>query len=87
MLLCIMDICRTNNVEKRECANLCHQFSEISGIHRQKEVEKVTADVSEAARSVLRKLYTEVVPIEYITVTVGACDMFRSKKMKEYYKT
>ena len=47
----------------------------------------VTPDVSEAARSVLRRLYTEVVPIEYMTVTVGACDMFRSKKMQEYCKT
>ncbi len=37
MLLCIMDICRTNNVEKRECANFCHQFSEISGIHNKKK--------------------------------------------------
>ncbi len=26
MLLSIMDICRTNNVEKRECDNLCHQL-------------------------------------------------------------
>ncbi len=27
------------DVEKRECGNLCHQFSEISGIHRGHEVE------------------------------------------------
>ena len=40
MLLCIMDICRTNNVEERECANLCHQFSEISGIHNQKKIDR-----------------------------------------------
>jgi hypothetical protein len=30
---------------------------------------------------------SEVVTIEYITVPVGACDMFRSKKMQDYYKT
>jgi hypothetical protein len=39
MLLCIMDICRTRNVNKRECANLCHQFSENGGIHSGDEVE------------------------------------------------
>ena len=29
MLRCIMDICRTKNVEKYECAKLCHQFSRV----------------------------------------------------------
>ena len=27
MLRCIMDICRTKNVEKYECVKICHQFS------------------------------------------------------------
>jgi DNA mismatch repair ATPase MutS len=39
MLRCIMDICRTNNVEKYECAKLCHQFSRISDNYREGVVD------------------------------------------------
>ena len=44
----------------------------------------VTSDVSPAACSVLSMLYTQVIPIDYITMP--ATQTFKNKKLREYYR-